>query len=217
MQQRRPEIDRRLARAERLQLVARELCRVHGFELRVDGILPDEPAVLVANHVSYVDPVALAALAPCTVVAKGEVRGWPILGGSASTLGVLFVERGCALSGARVLRQSWRALDAGASVLGFPEGTTTRGDDVLPFKRGLFGLALLARVPIIPIAIHYESPELRWVGDSWFLPHYLRTAMRPSSRIRIRVGAPLSSSLPAELAAERARAAVRAMLARVRG
>jgi 1-acyl-sn-glycerol-3-phosphate acyltransferase len=205
-------------RGERLQRVAGDLCRVHGFDVRIDGLLPNRPAVLVANHVSYVDALVLTSLAPCTVIAKGEVRGWPLVGSGAETLGVLFVARGDAWSGARALRKGLRALEAGISVLGFPEGTTTRGDDVLPFRRGLFGLAQLAGVPIVPIALHYISPELRWYGDSWFLPHYLRTAMRPSSLVRVRVGAPIAPSTfcDADELAQRARSTIRSMLWRVR-
>lgn len=205
-------------RGERLQRVAADLCRVHGFDLRVEGVLPNRPAILVANHVSYVDAVALVSLAPCTIVAKAEVRRWPLLGSSAEALGALFVERGDAWSGARALRRAMRALEAGVSVVGFPEGTTSRGDDVLPFKRGLFGLARLTGLPIVPIAIHYSSPELRWYGDSWFLPHYLRTAMRPSSLVQLRVGSAIRAGAgqrPDEIA-DRVRAAIRSMLARVR-
>ena len=205
-------------RGERLQRIAVDVCRVHGFEVHAEGVLPAGPAIFVANHVSYVDAPVLASLAPCTVIAKGEVRRWPILGAGAAALGVLFVERGDAWSGARALRQSSRALAAGLSVLGFPEGTTSRGDDVLPFRRGLFGLARIMEVPVVPIAIHYSSPELRWVGDSWFLPHYLRTAMRPSSLVNVRIGraiAPASYHSPEDLA-HRARSAVRQMLWRVR-
>ncbi len=205
-------------RAERLQRVAADLCRVHGFEVRVEGVLPNRPAILVANHVSYVDAPVLATLAPCTIIAKGEVRGWPLIGAGTAALGVIFVARGDAWSGALALRGALRALDAGVSVLGFPEGTTSRGDDVLPFRRGLFGVARLANVPVVPIAIHYASPELRWFGDSWFLPHYLRTAMRPSSLVHVRVGRAISPSAlhsPEDLA-HRVRSQVRSMLWRVR-
>ncbi|MGZ3427356.1 MAG: 1-acyl-sn-glycerol-3-phosphate acyltransferase, partial [Polyangia bacterium] len=74
-------------RGERLQRIAIDLCRVHGFDVRVEGVLPNRPAILVANHVSYVDAPALASLVPCTVIAKSEVRRWPILGSSAAALG----------------------------------------------------------------------------------------------------------------------------------
>jgi 1-acyl-sn-glycerol-3-phosphate acyltransferase len=205
-------------RGERLQRVAVDVCRVHGFDVRLEGLLPNRPAIFVANHVSYVDAPVLASLAPCTVIAKGEIRRWPILGAGAAALGVLFVERGDAWSGARALRQSMRALGAGVSVLGFPEGTTSRGDDVLPFRRGLFGLARIMEVPIVPIAIHYTTAELRWFGDSWFLPHYLRTAMRPSSVVQVRVGRAISPAgfHSSEDLAHRVRSSVRSMLWRVR-
>ena len=111
-----------------------------------------------------------------------------------------------------------RALEAGVSVLGFPEGTTSRGDDVLPFRRGLFGIARLLGIPVVPIAIHYSTPELRWFGDAWFLPHYLRTAMRPSSLVQVRVGraiVPAAYRSPEDLA-HRVRSSVRSMLYRVR-
>ncbi|HEY1586663.1 MAG TPA: lysophospholipid acyltransferase family protein [Polyangia bacterium] len=205
-------------RGERLQRVAREVCRVHNFQIRVEGALPSKPAILVANHVSYVDAPVLASLAPCTVIAKGEVRRWPLLGAGAAALGVLFVDRASASSGARALREAMRALASGVSVLGFPEGTTTRGDDVLPFRRGLFGVARILGVPVVPIAIHYASQELRWFGDTWFLPHYLRTAMRPSSLVQVRIGRAVSPAAyhTAEDLAHRVRSQVRSMLWRVR-
>jgi 1-acyl-sn-glycerol-3-phosphate acyltransferase len=214
-------LDRRRAlrrRGERLQRVAVEVCGVHGFDVRVEGVLTNEPAILVANHVSYVDPVALATLQPCTVIAKGEIARWPIIGAGADALGVLFVERGDPWSGARALRRSLRALESGLSVVGFPEGTTSSGADVLPFRRGLFGLARLAGVPVVPIAIHYADPQLRWFGDSWFLPHYLRTAMRPRTLVHVRLGRPIAPRAlrsPEDLA-HRVRSTIRTMLWRVR-
>jgi 1-acyl-sn-glycerol-3-phosphate acyltransferase len=108
---------------------------------------------------------------------------------------VVFVRRGDAWSGARALRHGLRALTAGVSVLGFPEGTTTYGDTVLPFKRGLFGLARLAGVPVVPIALRYSEPEVCWVGDEWFLPHYVRTAMRPITMVDITIGQPIAPTV----------------------
>jgi 1-acyl-sn-glycerol-3-phosphate acyltransferase len=211
--------ERRLqVRAERLRDVAADVCRLHGFDVRVEGALPRRPAILISNHVSYVDAPVLAGLVPCTVIAKGEVRSWPLLGNGADTLGVIFVQRGDALSGARALRQAQRALEAGVSVLGFPEGTTSAGKDVLPFRRGLFGLARILGVPIIPMAVCYGASEMAWTGDSWFLPHYLATAMRPRSLVRVRLGAPLlpgSAGCAASLA-ESVRSSIRSLLWRLR-
>jgi 1-acyl-sn-glycerol-3-phosphate acyltransferase len=209
---------RLLLRGERLQRVAAEVCRLHGFEARVEGVLPNRPAILIANHVSYVDAPVLASLMPCTVIAKAEVARWPLIGAGARALGTLFVDRGDPWSGARALRHALHGLRAGVSVIGFPEGTTSNGNDVLPFRRGLFGLAQIANVPVIPVALHYVSPELRWYGDDWFLPHYLRTAMRRRSLVQVRVGrtiAPRSLHSPEDLA-HRTRSAIRSMLWRVR-
>jgi 1-acyl-sn-glycerol-3-phosphate acyltransferase len=206
------------ARAVRLADVCAEVSRVHGFEVRVEGALPKRPAILIANHVSYADALVLGGLGPCTMIAKGEVRGWPVLGTGAEALGTIFVRRGDSLSGARALRRGMRALEAGVSVLGFPEGTTSRGADVLPFRRGLFGLAQIIDVPIVPIALCYGAPELAWTGDSWFLPHYLSTAMRPHSRARVRIGAPIDPSAartPEDLA-HHVRSHIRSLLWRMR-
>lgn len=205
-------------RAERLQEVAADLCRLHGFDIHVEGRLPERPVVLVANHVSYVDAPVLASLTPCTAIAKGEVRRWPIIGAGAQALGALFVDRADPMSGAIALRRAMRALAAGVSVLGFPEGTTSRGDDVLPFRRGLFGLAQICDVPVVPIAIHYSTADLRWYGDAWFLPHYLRAAMRPRSLINVRIGPPIPARTlhsPEDLA-HRVRSTIRSLVWRLR-
>jgi 1-acyl-sn-glycerol-3-phosphate acyltransferase len=167
---------------------------------------------------SYVDAPVLASLTACVPIAKGEIEGWPLLGSSTRSLGVVFVRRGDAYSGARALRAGLRALDAGVSVLGFPEGTTSRGDRILSFRRGLFGLARIAGVPVVPIAISYESEDLCWVGDTYFLPHYLRTVMRPETLVDVRIGRPVEPDAAgdAEALAEAVRSRIIQMIGRSR-
>jgi len=205
----------RRLRAERLQQVAHALCRIHGFATRLEGRLPDEPAVIVSNHLSYIDPAVLLSLTPSVPIAKREIEKWPIVGATARSLGVVFVNRACAHSGARAIRESLRALDAGVSVLGFPEGTTTNGSRLLPFRRGLFGVARLAGAPIVPVAISYANSDLCWYDDQLFLPHYLRTAMRPTSHVTVRIGAPLHPARSADELATLARNAIQRLLWRV--
>jgi 1-acyl-sn-glycerol-3-phosphate acyltransferase len=67
-----------------------------------------------------------------------------------------------------------RLLDAGVPVLVFPEGTTSRGEDVLPFSRGAFGVARLMRIPIVPATLRYATPGVCWVGEDSLLPHALK-------------------------------------------
>jgi 1-acyl-sn-glycerol-3-phosphate acyltransferase len=176
------------SRARRLAWVAEQMCALHGVDVIVRGRVPTEPCVLVANHLSYLDPVAILTHAPALAVAKREVAEWPLLGEPMRQMGVLFVDRSSPLSGARVLREAMRRLHEGASVLAFPEGTTTSGDRVLPFKRGVFGLARIANVPVVPVTIAYDTPEAAWVGDAPFLPHYVRTTTRTATRAFVRFG-----------------------------
>jgi 1-acyl-sn-glycerol-3-phosphate acyltransferase len=196
--------DERLrAQAARLQRACAVACEFHGFEAHASGILPEAPAIYVANHRSYVDALVLASLFPSMPLAKGEVASWPIIGTSARSLGVVFVRRGDAHSGACALRQAWRGLDAGVSVLGFPEGTTSSSNDLLPFRRGLFGLARLAGAPVVPVSISYAEAGVDWVGDEWFLPHYFRTAMRKRTTALVRFGqalSPYAAGSPEDLA-----------------
>jgi 1-acyl-sn-glycerol-3-phosphate acyltransferase len=98
-------------------------------------------------------------------------------------------------------------------VLGFPEGTTSDGSCLLPFRRGLFGVARLAGVPVIPIALAYDDPDAPWVGDRWLIPHYLATAARSATRVAVAIGAPLwPTGESAETLAHVARTRIQRML-----
>jgi 1-acyl-sn-glycerol-3-phosphate acyltransferase len=200
-------------RAEWLRETCCRLCDLHGFAIELEGALLNRPAIYVANHSSYIDPVVLGSVIACVPIAKAEIGGWPLFGATAQALGTLFVQRGDAWSGARALRGSLRALASGLPVLGFPEGTTSR-DEVLPFHRGLFGIARRAGVPIVPLALGYDDPRVAWVGAEWFLPHYLRTAMRPITRAWVRAGDPITPLSSPEETARLARARIAELLGR---
>lgn len=182
------------AQARLLQGIAQEVLEVHGVCVEVLGRVPRDPALLVANHVSWLDPLVIMAHAACLPVAKSEVARWPIVGWVASAGGVQFVDRGSALSGARLVRTAARALSSGASVLNFPEGTTTQGGSILPFKPGAFRAACAASVPVVPVVISYGCDELAWTGDAAFLPHYLALLARESCPVRLQFGEPLQAS-----------------------
>ncbi len=179
------------AAAARFYAITRELTALHGVRVDVQGELPTGPCVLVANHVSWLDCVVLGQLTPCAPIAKGEVASWPIIGRGAVALGVTFVDRARPMSGARALRRALRTLEAGVSVLNFPEGTTTDGSRLLPFRRGIFGAARLAGAPIVPIALRYASPQIAWTGGASFVPHYLRTAAGDGIAARLVIGSPI--------------------------
>jgi 1-acyl-sn-glycerol-3-phosphate acyltransferase len=192
-------------RAAALQEASRQALTCAGLEVEVAGPVPAGPAVLVSNHVSWFDPLVVATVVPVTAVAKDEVGAWPVVGERAKGLGVVFVDRLTAHSGVSALLQSRRALRAGVSVLNFPEGTTTHGDMVLPFRRGVFGLARLAGVPVVPMRLEVDR-SLTWAGPDPLLPHLWRLCATRRPLVRLRFFDPLpDSSEPDAVRAEAAR------------
>jgi 1-acyl-sn-glycerol-3-phosphate acyltransferase len=192
--------------ADRAQRTAKAILSVHGVEVREAGPKPTRPSVLVANHLSYLDPLVVAAVMPCIAIAKGETRNWLLIGAGLKGLGVVFVKRGDAHSGAIVLRQVWRALEQGAMVLNFPEGTTGDGSAISAFRRGIFGLHRLAGVDIVPVRVAYDDDRVPWYGGQTFMPHYWKLAGVPNVVARVRFGEPLQVQ-PEDSAADLARLA----------
>ncbi len=181
------------ARAEWLQRLCQSLCRRQELEVSVGGRFPREVAIYVSNHLGYVDPLVICSLTPCAPIAKLEVASWPLLGVLTRQLNVIFVRRGDAPAGARALRAVMRRLEAGVSVLNFPEGTTTRGE-LLPFQRGVFGIAARLGVPVVPLAISFRAPELCWVDDDSLVSHYTRSVLGTVHRVHLDVGPALYAS-----------------------
>jgi 1-acyl-sn-glycerol-3-phosphate acyltransferase len=205
------------AQASQTHRLAKRLAELNGLRLRVEGPLPGAPCLLVANHLGYWDAVFLGALLPLVAIAKSELSGWPALGKCGQALGTLYVRRGDVHHGARVLRQGLRRLCAGVHLLNFPEGTTTDGSQVLPFRRGAFGMASRAGVGVVPVALRLVPAEACWLGGEAFLPHYRRHWQRGGVvEATVRFGRPLQPRDfgTAEACAEAARAEVLALLGR---
>jgi 1-acyl-sn-glycerol-3-phosphate acyltransferase len=179
-----------LERAHTLRELCRSLSSLHGFDVRRTGELPRGPCVVVCNHLGYIDPLVLCSLLPLSPIAKNELAGWPGAGSVLARSNVIFVRRGDPYSGARALRRALRALEAGASVLNFPEGTTTSGR-MLPFHRGAFWLARRAGVNVVPVAMRLGDPSLCWIDDQAFVPHYCRLWSRKNKRVELAFREPL--------------------------
>lgn len=193
--------------------------RSHDLAVTVTGEVPRGVALIVANHVSYLDPLAILPVCPALPIAKGEVAGWPLIGPIGAALGVTFVTREAPLARARVLRRVHHLLASGVSVLNFPEGTTTAGDRVLPFLRGTFGIAQRLGVPVVPVAVRYRDPASAWCNAATFLPHYVRLAGTPRVEVDLRFGAamlPRAGEAPEDMAARARNAILRSLHAGTR-
>lgn len=158
--------------------------RIVGIHIRAQGTIAPQGSLIAANHVSYIDVIALGALSEATFVAKASVARWPVIGFLARLVNTLFVDR----SGTRCLSQIEAIaamLDQERSVVLFPEGTSTSGRMVLPFKSTLFAAThgTRHRVSVQPVTIAYTKTvhgwdlpidERRihpWIGDDELVPH----------------------------------------------
>jgi 1-acyl-sn-glycerol-3-phosphate acyltransferase len=139
-------------------------------ELASTGITPGKGRMLLSNHISWIDIFAINAAMPCRFVAKAEIVRWPIIGGMVAHSGTLFIERGRRRAVATVNEAVQGYLRAGESIGVFPEGTTTRGDRLLPFHSNLMAPALEVDCPVWPVALRYTeqgrfSDAAAFVGD----------------------------------------------------
>jgi 1-acyl-sn-glycerol-3-phosphate acyltransferase len=113
------------------------------------------PQLLVANHVSWLDVLVIQAMHPCVFVAKSEVRTWPLIGSMAKACGVVFVDRSSSSSARKMVDDVASALHHGYCVAGFPEGTSSEGYGVSLFHANIFEAAIHRDVEVVPLALRY--------------------------------------------------------------
>lgn len=172
---------------------ARCTLRFVGIEVDSRGAIPPAPCVLVSNHLGYVDIPVLASQADLLFVSKIEVRDWPLIGPAAAAIGTIFIDRGSRRAIPEVNSQIAAALEHQDRVLFFPEGTSTSGEAVLPFKSSLLEPAAASGYPVFCAAVHYSTSEgdppasqvVCWWGDMRFAGHIF--ALLRLSKIRARV------------------------------
>jgi 1-acyl-sn-glycerol-3-phosphate acyltransferase len=147
------------------------------IETRIRGALPDvrRPAVLIANHVSWLDIQLIHAVWQVRFVAKSEVRRWPVIGWLAARSGTLFIQRGRSRHAARINRAIHVVFEAGDAIGIFPEGTTSDGTQVNRFHASLLQPAIDEKALIFPVAVRYLDRHKRininasYVGDTSLL------------------------------------------------
>jgi 1-acyl-sn-glycerol-3-phosphate acyltransferase len=150
---------------------------------------PARPLLVTANHVSWLDIPVIASLQPVSFVAKSEVAGWPVFGLFARLQRCIFVDRSRRTATGRAAGEIADRLAAGDCIVLFPEGTSSSGDVVLPFRSALIGATRAAieesggsRVMVQPLTVVYtriggmpigriDRPRVGWYGDMELLAH----------------------------------------------
>jgi 1-acyl-sn-glycerol-3-phosphate acyltransferase len=143
---------------DHIQRWSKRLLAIFNIELKIRDaeLLPNSPYLLASNHISWLDIHVINTFRPVRFVAKSEVASWPVFGWMARQLRTVFIRRDSSRHARLVVGQMAGVLKI-ESICIFPEGTSTLGDGVLPFKPNLFESAVEAGVPTFPLAIQYFS------------------------------------------------------------
>lgn len=181
-----------------VQQWACKLLRLWRIGLQVKGQPPVEgPVLLVANHSSWLDIVALHAAGHCRFVAKAEVRRWPLIGVMATGAGTLYIQRASRRDALRVVHQMTAALQGGEVLAVFPEGGTGDGQTLLPFHANLLQAAIAASAPAQPVALQFldaqtgrPSTAPLYAGNQSLLGSVWRTLHADGLQVIVHYGLP---------------------------
>lgn len=156
------------------------VCFIFGIRVKVIGTpVRDRQVMYVSNHLSYLDIPVMGSLLKASFIAKQEVAGWPVFGFLSKLQQTAFVDR----TGARIDKDHYdlsNMLDQGKSLILFPEGTSSDGTALMPFKSRLFTLVIerSGGLPVQPFTVRLPDADTQtkrdryaWYGDMDLAPH----------------------------------------------
>ncbi len=178
-------------------LWARNAARIMHVNIQVKGKPPLSPFFLVSNHLSYLDIILYQTQMPCVFVAKSEVAHWPVIGWLARAIGTLFINRKSKRDVLRVNQEIEQALSSSDGVILFPEGTSSKGETVLPFKTAILATVTNMGYPAYYASVTYKTPAnepsaaqvICWWGDMTFADHVFNMLKLPHFEATITFGA----------------------------
>jgi 1-acyl-sn-glycerol-3-phosphate acyltransferase len=148
------------AREQRIRWWSAKMFRMLGMQLEVSGTFRPGAKLVVANHISWLDILAVHAACPeARFVSKAEVRHWPLVSRLVDAARTLYLQRERARDALRVVHEMAAALRSGDTVAVFPEGTTGSGRELLPFHANLLQAAISTATPVQPVALHFADAD----------------------------------------------------------
>jgi 1-acyl-sn-glycerol-3-phosphate acyltransferase len=162
----------------------------------------DKSYLILSNHLSYIDILVIASIMPSVFVSSMEVKANAFLGFLTGCGGSLFIERRKKAHLKREIKMLSDTLNEGFNVVVFPEGTSSSGETVLPFKKSLMETAFISNCDVLPVCLRYWSEDdkllnpstnpVHWFGDMTFLPHFFNLLKQTDINVTMQVMEPLS-------------------------
>ncbi|MBN3040274.1 MAG: 1-acyl-sn-glycerol-3-phosphate acyltransferase [Candidatus Omnitrophica bacterium] len=176
-----------------------------GIKVKITGqkeLLKSRGVFLVSNHLGYIDGIVATSLTPLIFVAKADIRSWPFFGFFTFLSDTVFVNRQNPAQIKKEIEKITGVLKNKVNIIIFPEGTSTNGEKLLPFKSSFFSAPLKARAKIVPLVVTYKSLNhcdidssnrdlVYWYGTMKFFPHLLNVLKQDSITLEIKVCSPL--------------------------
>jgi lyso-ornithine lipid O-acyltransferase len=167
----------RKATSELTSIWAKGMARIAGIKIKVSGQISDLPsALIVSNHIGYIDIVVHATIFPLRFTPSTDVAKIPVVGFVTAMSNAIFVNRKSAPAARKAVRDFTKTMRKGMYLIVYPEGTSTSGKSgILPFKSTPFDAAAEGDMPILPILTRYREkpgvPTVAWYGDMTFFSH----------------------------------------------
>lgn len=164
------------------RLWAQFFVKISGLKIEIIGTPPKPPFFLVSNHLGYVDIPLLRAVCEGVFVAKAELDSWFLAGKIIRDMGQIFINRQNRRDIPRAGQEIIKKLSDGEGVMIFPEGTSTKGEEVLPFNSSFLEFAARTDIPVFHVSISYKTPDnekpasetVCWWDDTVFIVHLWR-------------------------------------------
>ncbi|NCO02956.1 MAG: 1-acyl-sn-glycerol-3-phosphate acyltransferase [Alphaproteobacteria bacterium] len=186
------------------------ICLIFGIRKKIKGeIVKGKQVLFIGNHLSYLDIPLLGSVLSATFISKEEVQKWPMLGLLATIAKTIFISRAPAKA-AKALQQMKESIHNGTSLIVFPEGTSSSGEAVLPFKSSLFDIFLkedsknnmiiqpfttnLVKVDTRPIQSLKDRNQYAWYGEMDLTPHLWAIAKSKGADLEITFHSPIDIS-----------------------